>query len=97
MCRYCRHSDLHDVKEELKRKFPVPVTGEEKKYLLTQIENEIRRLKKSKEGPAYLVSYKLDALRFAAFVLNQNRLQNKGWKEGGWMNELRDGPHLFVA
>lgn len=87
-----RLDQLNRIRSELQSQYPVPVTGMEKKLQLKRLANELRQLKQEmrrtrREGnSAFLVDSKYRCLKFAAWVLNVNVLQNKGWKAGGWLN-----------
>lgn len=101
MCRHCRHdSDVGPIVA----KYWWPFNGNKKEMLkaisirLNAIKKERKKLQQSQETTAYL-DYERDALRFAAWALNYNYQQNKGWKPGGWLNGADDfhPQQLFVA
>lgn len=99
MCSWCRHGkEFASIVDDLKRRYPVPLTGAEKKAALQRMSEEIRQLKRKRKvelrsrQPTYLTDHLLQRLRFAAWVLNANREKNKGWQRGGWLNQN----HIFA-
>src|SRR6266446_9070520 len=106
MCTHCRHKDLGEVGQQLRRQYPIPKTGPEKKSLWKNLSEDLRLLKKARKVAMknnlspYLIDFHIRARRFAMFVLKYNFEQNGGWKNGGWMNAYEDSYHgqdIFVA